>query len=282
METKYEHDFKIELRKVLKRWFYSSSQVDLTTPVSAPLLLNKLKNIHLPLDGKTERRLSLRFYKLSVEELLGQLSFDTLLRSWRIGTQPLATDLPLRFSEQPTDEDRSSLHNVKTQIEDSKLDGSSLSRGHALTLRTVELPSLLSSPHSTKTDLHHAFPLDQNLEELRSDLSSLLHSQYPTPLGAFLQWDKNHVRTRQDFKLSYAEFKDGLRKVGMKLVTSEAEALYSLLDSKHAGLLTFKEFSRIFEDDPRTHRPQKRTVRKLRDRLTPQAFSCFRLPVPLE
>lgn len=176
MSARYEFQAKAALRDILKRSCPSEIQVDLHVNVSAPRLLRRLRDIHLPLDRRTEQRLALKNFKLSVEELLSLLFFDSLTKVWRLDTHQ--TDLRLY---QLTDRVRHTEEHEKSQ--------------KVPFARSNDLSSVLTTPR-----LRIVLPSmssDPVTDVLRSELASAVLHRYGRPLRAFLEWDSDHVTVNQ-------------------------------------------------------------------------------------
>jgi len=143
--------------------------------VGAPGLLRRLRDIHLPLERRSEQRLALHGLKLSVEELLGLLSFDPLITAWRLDA--FETDLRLSQTE--------IRRNTEVHEQSQKVPFA----------RSSDLSSVLATPR-----LHLVLPSmssDPVVDVLRTELATAVIHRYGRPLRAFLEWDLDHVMVNQ-------------------------------------------------------------------------------------
>ena len=176
MSARYEFQAKAALRDILKRSCPGEIQADLRVNVSAPRLLRRLRDIHMPLDRRAEQRLALNNFKLSAEELLSLLFFDSLTKVWRLDAHE--TDLRLY---QQTDRIRHTEEHEKSQ--------------KVPIARSNDLSSVLATPR-----LHIVLPSmssDPVTDVLRAELASAVIHRYGRPLRAFLEWDLDHVMVNQ-------------------------------------------------------------------------------------
>lgn len=176
MSARYEFQAKAALRDILKRSHPGAIQADLHVNVSAPRLLRRLRDIHMPLDRRAEQRLALHNFKLSVEDLLGLLFFDSLTKVWRLD----AHQIDLRLY-QLSDRIRHTEEHEKSQ--------------KVQFARSNDLPSVL-----TTSRLHIVLPSmssDPVTDVLRTELASAVINRYGRPLRAFLEWDLDHVMVNQ-------------------------------------------------------------------------------------
>ena len=65
----------------------------------------------------------------------------------------------------------------------------------------------------------------------------------------------------EDFKLSSRDFREGVRRTGLKASVFEVQSLYMSLDLKKKGVLTFKDFYRLFDEEPVVQRSERPTGR---------------------
>lgn len=129
----------------------------------------------MPLERRSEQKLTLRCLKLSVEELLSLLSFDYLIRAWRLDTYE--TDLRLSQTIRH--------RNTEVHEQSQKLSFA----------RSSDLPSVLATPR-----LHLVLPSmssDPVTDVLRTELATVVIHRYGRPLRAFLEWDLDHVMVNQ-------------------------------------------------------------------------------------